>query len=211
VPARLRFALAVACACAIAATAVVVAFGRGGGGGPSGRQTGFEGGALPPGVRAADFRLRDQDGRAVAMRAYRGRAVVVTFMYSTCKDVCPLTAQQIRGALELLRARPGAVPVLAISVDPAGDTPTHVRAFLTRQHMADRMRYLTGTSAQLAPVWRAFGIQPQTATSTHTADTVLVDARGLQRVGYLSSQLTPEALAHDLKALGTGDGARAAR
>jgi protein SCO1 len=201
VPARLRFALVVAGACAVAALAVVVAFGRGGDGAPSGRRTGFEGAALPAGVRAGDFRLRDQDGRVATMRAYRGRAVIVTFMYSTCPDVCPLTAQQIRGALNLVR-RP--VPVLAISVDPAGDTPAHVRTFLTRQHMASRMRYLTGTSAQLAPVWRAFGIQPQTATSTHTADTVLVDARGLQRVGYLSSQLTPEALAHDLRALAGG-------
>jgi len=203
VPGRLRFALVVVgSACAVAALAVVVAFGRGGGGGgPSGRQTGFDGGALPAGVRAADFRLRDQDGRLATMRAYRGRAVVVTFMYSTCPDVCPLTAQQIRGALDLL-GRP--VPVLAISVDPVGDTPAHVRAFLSRQHMAGRMRYLTGTSTQLAPVWRAYGIQPQTATSTHTADTVLVDARGMQRVGYLASQLTPEALAHDLRALAVG-------
>jgi protein SCO1 len=201
VPARLRLTLVVAGACAVAALAVVVALGRSGDGAPSGRRTGFDGGALPAGVRAAGFRLHDQDGRAVTMRAYRGRRVVVTFMYSTCKDVCPLTAQQIRGALDLL-GRP--VPVLAISVDPAGDTPAHVRAFLTRQHMAGRMRYLTGTSAQLAPVWRAYGIQPQTATSTHTADTVLVDAQGMPRVGYLSSQLTPEALAHDLRALGGG-------
>jgi protein SCO1 len=171
---------------------------------PTGRQTHFDGAVLPAGVRAADFRLHDQRGRLVTMRTYRGRAVVVTFMYSTCPDVCPLTAQQIRGALNLL-GRP--VPVLAISVDPVGDTPAHVRAFLTRQHMAGRMRYLTGTSAQLAPVWRAYGIQPQTAASTHTADTVLVDARGRQRVGFLSSQLTPEALAHDLREL--GDGARA--
>ncbi len=201
-PARLRLTLVVVSACAIAATAVVVAFGRGGGdSAATGRATGFDGGVLPAGVPAADFRLRDQHGRLATMRAYRGRAVVVTFMYSTCKDVCPLTAQQIRGALDLLR-RP--VPVLAISVDPAGDTPAHVRAFLTAQHMAGRMRYLTGTSAQLAPVWRTYGIAPQTATSTHTADTVLVDARGLQRVGFLSSQLTPEGLAHDLRALGAG-------
>lgn len=179
----------------------------GGDRGATGRRTGFDGALLPPGVRAADFRLHDQHGRPATMRAYRGRAVVVTFMYSTCKDVCPLTAQQIRGALNLLGGRP--VPVLAISVDPAGDTPAHVRAFLTAQHMAQRMRYLTGTSAQLAPVWRAFGIAPQTATSTHTADTVLVDARGLQRVGFVSSQLTPEGLAHDLRTLGATDDARA--
>jgi protein SCO1 len=199
VPARLRLTLVVAIACALAALAVVVAFGRGGAGGPSGRQTGFDGAARPPGARAVDFRLHDQDGRLATMRAYRGRDVVVTFMYSTCKDTCPLTAQQIRGALDLLGGRP--VPVLAISVDPAGDTPAHVRRFLAAQRMAARMRYLTGTSAELAPVWRAYGIQPQSSQAEHTASTVLVDGAGMQRVGYLTDQLTPEALAHDLRAL----------
>jgi protein SCO1 len=181
-------------------------------GGGSGRAvgaadpTGLHGAVRPPQARAVDFSLRDQDGRIATMRAYRGRTVVVTFMYSTCRDTCPLTAQQIRGALDDLGR---AVPVLAISVDPAGDTRLHVKRFLLEQHMLGRMRYLTGTRAQLAPVWRAYGIQPQDAGSEHTASTVIVDGRGAQRVGYLTDQLTPEALADDLRALSAG--ARAAR
>jgi protein SCO1 len=199
VPARLRLTLVIVAACAVGALAGVVAFGHGdAGGGPTGRETGLDGALLPPGVRAADFRLHDQDGRLATMRAYRGRDVVVTFMYSTCPDTCPLTAQQIRGALDQLGR---AVPVLAISVDPRADTPAHVRRFLAAQRMAGRMRYLTGTSAELAPVWRAYGIQPQGTGFTHTAATLLVDATGLQRVGYTADQLTPEALAHDLRAL----------
>lgn len=169
----------------------------------------FDGALRPPAARAPDFRLRDQDGRTATMHAYRGRTVVVTFLYSTCKDTCPLTAQQIRGALDELGGRPGAVPVLAISVDPVADTRAHVRAFLARQRMGGRMRYLTGTSAQLAPVWRAYGIQPQGERFEHTASTVVVDGAGRQRLGYLTSQLTPEGLGHDLRALGVG--ARPAR
>ena len=206
-PARLRLTLVVATVCLLAALAGVVAFGRGGGGADAGiGPTGFEGAVRPPGARAADFVLRDQDGRPVTMREYRGRAVIVTFMYSTCKDTCPLTAQQIRGALDQLGRD---VPVLAVSVDPAGDTPAHVHRFLVEQRMTRRMRYLTGTSAELAPVWRAYGIQAQSSGSEHTASTVLVDGAGRQRIGYLTDQLTPEALADDLRTLGAG--ARAAR
>lgn len=168
------------------------------GGGTSDAQPTFEGGVLPAGARAADFRLRDQDGRLATMRAYRGRTVVVTFLYSTCKDTCPLTVQQIRGALGQLGHD---VPVLAISVDPGADTPTHVRAFVRRQHMAGRMRYLLGTSAQLDPVWRRYGIQRQSVEAEHTAATFIVDGTGRERVAYLASQLTPEALAHDLRVL----------
>jgi protein SCO1 len=207
VPARLRLTLVVAVACLVVALAAAVLLGGNGGGtvdaaGP----TGFHGAIRPPGARAVDFGLRDQDGRTATMREYRGRTVVVTFMYSTCRDTCPLTAQQIRGALEDLGRD---VPVLAISVDPVGDTPLHVKRFLLGQHMTGRMRYLVGTHAQLAPVWRAYGIQPQGAGYEHTASTVIVDGTGAQRIGYLSDQLTPEALADDLRAL--SGGARATR
>ena len=211
-PARLRLTLVVAVACLVAVLAAVVLLGGGGGGmdGPTiaAGPTGLHGGLRPSQARAVDFRLRDQDGKAVTMREYRGSTVVVTFMYSTCRDTCPLTAQQIRGALDDLGHD---VPVLAISVDPAGDTSLHVKQFLVKQHLTGRMRYLVGTRAQLAPIWRAYGIQPQGRGYEHTASTVVVDRSGRQRVGYLTDQLTPEALADDLRTLAASDGARAAR
>ncbi len=197
VPARLRLTLVVATVCLVAALAAVVAFG-GGDGGTAG-PTGFHGAIRPPAARAIDFRLRDQDGRTATMDEYRGRAVVITFLYSTCQDTCPLTAQQIRGALDDLGHD---VPVLAISVDPAGDTQSHVRHFLVEQRLAGRMRFLVGTREQLRPVWRAYGIQPQGQGFEHTASTVVVDGEGTQRLGYLTEQLTPEGLADDLRALG---------
>jgi protein SCO1/2 len=210
-PARLRLTLVVAAVCLIAALALVVLLGDGGGDPVSAAgPTGLHGGLRPPQARASDFQLRDQDGQVATMDEYRGRTVVVTFMYSTCQDTCPLTAQQIRGALDDL-GRAGAVPVLAISVDPQDDTPLHVKRFLIKQHMTGRMRYLVGTRAQLEPIWRAYGIQPQGQGYEHTASTVIVDGDGRQRVGYLTDQLTPEALADDLRTLAARDGARAAR
>jgi protein SCO1 len=207
-PARLRLTLVVAAVCLVAALAGAVLLGGSGDGdaGASAGPTGLHGAVRPPQARAIDFALPDQDGRRATMREYRGRLVIVTFLYSTCEDTCPLTAQQIRGALDGLGQD---VPVLAISVDPAGDTPLHVKRFLVKQHLTGRMRYLTGSRAQLAPVWRAYGVQPQGHGYEHTASTVIVDGTGAQRVGYLTDQLTPEALADDLRAL--SDGARAAR
>jgi protein SCO1/2 len=207
VPARLRLTLVVATCCLVAALALVVLLGDGDGGDSAAASpTGFHGALRPPGADARDFELRDQDGKPTTMREYRGRTVVVTFLYSTCEDTCPLTAQQIRGALDELGRD---MPVLAISVDPAGDTSLHVKRFLVKQHLVGRMRFLTGTRAQLTPVWRAYGIQPQGQGFEHTASTVIVDGSGVQRVGYLTDQLTPEGLAADLRAL--DDAARAAR
>ena len=207
-PARLRLLFVVACVCLLGALAVALLAGEHKDGTAGAAQ--FNGATRPPQARAADFVLRDQHGRRATMREYRGRIVVVTFMYSTCRDTCPLTAQQSRGALDQLG--PGRqVPVLAISVDPAGDTPAHVARFLREQHMAERMRYLTGTRAQLAPVWRAYGIQPQGPGYEHTASTVVDDGAGRQRLGYLTEQLTPEGLAADLRTLSATGAARATR
>ena len=205
-PARLRLTLVVATACLVLGLAAVVLLGGPGGDSAVGADpTGFHGAVKPPTARAPDFVLHDLDGRRVTMHAYRGRVVVVTFLYSTCQDTCPLTAQQIRGGLDQLGHD---VPVLAISVDPVGDTPPHVRRFLVREQLVGRMRYLVGTRSELEPVWRGYGVQPQGQGFEHTAATVIVDGAGRQRVGYLSDQLTPEALAADLRTLGAG--ARAA-
>jgi protein SCO1/2 len=207
VPARLRLTLVVATVCLVVALAGVVLLGGDGNDDVSAAgPTGLHGAIRPPQAHAIDFHLRDQDDKPVTMRDYRGRTVVVTFLYSTCQDTCPLTAQQIRGALDDYGRD---VPVLAISVDPKGDTPLHVKRFLVKQHLTGRMRYLVGSRAELAPVWRAYGIQPQGQGYEHTASTVIVDATGAQRVGYLTDQLTPEALADDLRAL--SGGARATR
>jgi protein SCO1 len=196
--ARLRLAITVVIACCAAAIlAVVVASGSGGSNQVT-VQHGFAGALRPAGIPPADFTLRDQDDRPAALAAYRGQPVIVTFMYSTCKDTCPLMADQIRGALDELGHD---VPTLAVSVDPAGDTPLNTKRFLARHGLTGRARFLRGTRAQLAPVWRAYGIRPQTNSDAHSAYVLVIDKRGRQRVAFPASELTPEGLAHDVKAL----------
>ena len=165
---------------------------------PQGTVSAFEGALLPPGVRAPDFKLRDERGRPVTMREYRGKPVVVTFLYSHCRDTCPIEAQQIKGALDGLGHD---VPALAISVDPPGDTPGSVHHFNVKQGVTGRIRWVLGRESQLRPLWNGFHITSQTPQAEHMARLVLIDKRGLQRIGYPASQVTPERLAHDLRLL----------
>jgi protein SCO1/2 len=158
----------------------------------------FKGGTLPDGVRAPQFTLTDQDGRKVTMAEYRGKPVVVTYVYSHCKETCPIQAQMVRGALDDLGHD---IPALAISVDPFRDTPASARAFLRRGDLDGRMRYVLGKRRQLQPVWRGFAIQPQLRDSEHQAYITLVDRKGLQRVAVPINQTSPEDLAHDIGVL----------
>lgn len=195
-PARLRLALFVTGLLALTAIAGVLLF-------ATAERTvpgpDFAGAIRPPDIPPRDFDgLRDQDGRPLRLAAMRGGPVVVTFLYTTCRDTCPLTAAQIRIALDDLGRD---VPVVAVSVDPANDTPRRARAFALRHGMPKRMRWALGDAAALQRVWDAYGIAPQTLDEEHTASTVLLDGEGVQRVGFPASRLTPAGLAHDIALL----------
>lgn len=158
----------------------------------------YEGAVMPKGLRAPDFSLRNQDGRRITMSALRGRPVLVTFLYTTCRESCPGMAHTVRGALDDLGYD---VPALAIAVDPPRDTPDRARAFLAKQRAAGKLDFVLGSREELEPLWKGFAIQPQSITEEHQARFTLVDKRGFQRVGFPGSQATPERLAHDLRLL----------
>ncbi|MDP9384068.1 MAG: SCO family protein [Actinomycetota bacterium] len=202
---RLAFALALIVGCALAAVIGVSVAARSGGGESRAQNdrlelvNGWAGATRPAGIPPADFSLRDQDGARTSLAAYRGRPVVVTFLYSTCEDTCPTQVQAIRGALDDLGAD---VPVLAISVDPANDTPQRARRFVLEQRMTGRMRFLLGSRSELAPVWKAYAIAPQREELEHSAYVLLIDGEGRQRIAFPFGGLTSEGLAHDLRRLG---------
>jgi protein SCO1/2 len=194
-PARLRLSIFVTATLVLLAALGVTLFAK-----PSSRGDSVAfAGALRPNIPPQDFHLRDQDGKAVSLRQFRGRVVVLTFMYTTCKDTCPLTATQIRGALDDLDHD---VPALAVSVDPVNDTPARAKQFLFQRGLSgDRMRFLLGDRAQLQPIWKAYGIRPQAAAFEHSAYVLLIDRHGRQRIGFPVQQLVPEDLAHDIRRL----------
>jgi protein SCO1/2 len=155
----------------------------------------FAGFIRPPGATVPAFALTDQDGARVGPAE---GLTIYTFVYSHCRDTCPVVVQQIRGALDDLGRD---VPVIGVSVDPAQDTRASARAFLTKQFMAGRMDFALGTPAELAPVWKAFGIAPQRNGRDHSAGVVIAQG-DRQRIGFPASQLTVEGLTSDLRRLG---------
>jgi len=152
---------------------------------------------------APDFALTDGiTGRAVTLSGQRGQVVALTFLYTTCPDVCPLTASRFRAAQSELQADAGRVTFIAVSVDPDGDTPDAVREFSAAHGLASNWYYLVGGRAQLAPVWAAYGIgvQAGSTTVTHNDAVYLIDGRGRERVLLHSEDLATD-LTKDLRAL----------
>jgi len=170
---------------------------------PGSAHASFDGPALPTPVAAPPFTLTDVDGASVSLGAYRGRVAILAFLDSTCR-ACVLIAQQVRGALDELAKPP---PVLLVSANPAGDSRTSVEAFLRQTGLAGRARYLVGPPGALGVVLHAYRVRTPSEGQAEfeTAATVyLLDAGGRERVVYQEEELTPEALAHDVRALESG-------
>ena len=152
---------------------------------------------------ATDFSLVDQHGSSVRLSAQRGRVVVLTFLYTSCPDVCPITAAKLGAASRLLGPLASRVRILAVSVDPTNDTPRNVRRFITRLRLPAEFHYLTGTRAQLAPVWQSYNVLVERRNLErvdHGIPIVVIDKRGRPRV-YFSHTATATAIAHDVRLL----------
>jgi protein SCO1/2 len=165
----------------------------------------YDGAPVQPRRPAPPLRLRDSDGRLVDLRNFRGRAVVVTFLYTHCPDVCPLIAGHLRTVQARLGRGARDLEIIAVSTDPRRDTPKAVHDFLAAHRMLGRMRYLVGTPAQLRPVWRAWHViaEPDAKDPNfidHTSYLYGIDARGRLTTLYPAS-FQPAEIAHDVPLL----------
>jgi protein SCO1/2 len=159
---------------------------------------------LEPPRLATEISLKDSLGRPVTLSEYRGKAVLLTFIYDHCPDVCPLIVANLHDALDLLGAKARQVQIVAVSVDPRGDTRATVAAFLAAHEMTGRMQYLIGSAHELAPVWREWGVAveatPDRREVSHAAFVYGISASG-RVIALYPSNLKPQWIAHDVPVL----------
>jgi protein SCO1 len=171
------------------------------------KQENFDAAAyLSPVRQAPPLVLHNYLGETVNINAYRGKAVLVTFLYTNCPDVCPLIASNLRVAQNLLgKSGDSKVQLIAVSVDPKGDTRKAVAAFLARHELTGRMKYLIGSASELARVWTAWGVgserdaeQPQFIN--HSGLVYGITGSG-KRLTVYDSTFRPNEVAHDVPLL----------
>jgi len=166
---------------------------------------GFVGGTLTPVRQAPPIRLRNYRGQPVNLGQYRGKAVLVTFLYVHCPDVCPAIASALRVVRQQLGPEDSKVQIVAVSVDPRGDKPSSVARFLSQRRMTGQMQYLVGSAAQLAPVWKAWNVGSQRDSTNpefvaHSALVYGVSGSGKLMTIY-PSNFKPADIEHDVPKL----------
>lgn len=205
-----RLALAVLVLAVVVGGVVMLLAGRSGGAKApqsqppaTAKSASFAGGIVTPSKPAPALDLHNYTGGPrVNVANFRGKALLITFVYAHCPDVCPLIVSNLGIVQRLLGARASKTQIVAVSVDPRGDTRPIVAKFLEERGMSGRMLYLTGSAHELGRVWSAWGIGSEHDAKDpefvdHSAAVYGVDASGRWRTAYLGDTWKPSEIAHD--------------
>ena len=166
----------------------------------------------PLGETVPDFALINQDGKRIHLLQYRGKALLLTFIYTRCPlpDYCPLMSRNFAHILEQLRGDPALSQItrlLSISIDPEYDKPAVLRAyaldFAGDPHPFDRWDFASGTREQVRKVAEFFGLKywSEGGQIVHALVTALIGPDGKVMHVYCGNDWQPMQVVSDLRDL----------
>lgn len=150
---------------------------------------------LKQGDEIVDAELVTHDGRKVKLSDYRGKVLVITFIYTRCNmpSMCPLvTAKLAEVASELRKGNVNGVCFLVVSFDVKFDKPEVLKAYAARYDVSDMDNFVfaTGEEKQVAGMAKAFNVyykQDQPGIFTHNIIVSVVDKDGILRDDFFST------------------------
>ena len=156
---------------------------------------------------APDFKLADQNGSTISLADFRGKVVVLTFLYTHCPDECPLIASKLAAVSASLGNAMDQSAFVGVSVDPANDTRIEIVKFVQLHNLEGKLHYVSGTPEQLQPVWAAYAVYVAPAPAdnplssvAHSTRVILIDKAGNERANF-GSDFDPADLVFDIRAL----------
>jgi len=166
-----------------------------------------------PGDAVPDFRLRNQDGRNIHLNQFRGKELLITFIYTRCPlpNFCPLVTRNFARIEKQLAAEPklkGKTHLLCVSFDPEHDTPERLKAY-GEEYIGNDSKtafanwdFAVPDSAVLKEMAKFFNVgitNESDQTITHTLSTTLVGRDGKVIKFYPGNEWTPDQVFGDVK------------
>ena len=181
-----------------------------------GAQRGAGGGEPRPGDEVPDFMLVNQDGKRVNLRGYRGKALLLTFIYTRCPlpDYCTLMSNNFAAIDQELRKDPtlyARTHLLSVSIDPEYDTPKVLRSYgaaHTGNYSSETFahwEFASGTSEQVKEVAQFFGLTywQDSDQIVHSLRTAVIAPDGKIFKIYHGNEWKPDEVVRDLQTLFT--------
>jgi len=161
-------------------------------------------GVFEPPRAAPEFSLRGSDGAELTLARYRGKVVLMSFGYTHCAAVCPVTLATLAEARKSLGNAADAVQVIFVTVDPERDDVARMKAYMAAFDAS--FVGATGTPDALAAMRRSYGV---TARKQGTSDGYVMDHSSsiylIDRTGKLRAQMpyghSAGDFVHDVKLL----------
>ncbi len=159
------------------------------------------------GKQAPDFALIDQNEHRVRLTQFRGKLVLLNFIYTHCVDVCPIvTSKLVKVQRELIRRGwwVKVVVFLSVTTDPARDLPPTLRKY-AKVRGADTAgwHFLTGDLRAVTTVHKLYGITAtpvESGLQEHTLPTFVINRKGLV-LGSYDVTFDPRDVVRDLEKL----------
>jgi protein SCO1/2 len=158
------------------------------------------------GSKVPEHSLLDRDGRPVRLSSYRGKPLLVSFIYTGCFQVCPTQTRALFEAVKGLDARfgPHQFNVVSIGFNQPFDSPTAMRAFAAEQRIdAPNWAFLSPPPATVDKLTRDFGFSyaATPAGFDHLLGVTIVDAAGRIHSQVLGNRLSAAQLGEPLREL----------
>ena len=148
-----------------------------------------------------EIALTDHTGKARTLVDFRGKAVVVTFGFTHCPDVCPTTLADLAGAVKTLGAKADQVQVLFVTVDPERDTPAVLAKYVTA--FDPRFLGMAGdlpATRKVAQEFKVYFEKRKDGNVDHSAQSYVIDPQGRLRLFVRHDRIAAD-LPQDLKTL----------
>ena len=163
-----------------------------------------------PGQAVPDFKFLNQAGKTIAIDQFRGKVLLVTFIYTRCPlpDYCIRMSRNFADIQHQLAADPqlyNKTHLLSVSFDPAHDTPKVLRSYgaaYAGEGSFSHWDFAAPSSTDLDAVDQFFdvGVSPGAdSTLTHTLSTALIGPSGKIFRWYPSNDWAPSAVVDDVK------------
>lgn len=144
------------------------------------------GSTLKVGQKVPDFSLIDQNSKKVSLSDFKGKVVLVTFLYTQCPypEKCPMLAQKLgktRDLLDQVEGAKGQFQVISITLDPKRDTPEALKQYAQGQdENATNWTFMTGKASEVNKVASLFGVIYYTEKGVidHNMRTAVLDKSG---------------------------------
>ncbi|WP_367068039.1 SCO family protein [Oryzisolibacter sp. LB2S] len=153
--------------------------------------------------------LLDREGRPVSLASFRGKPLLVSFIYTGCFQVCPTTTRSLQETVEGLQKSvgPQQFNVVSIGFNQPADSPQALKAFATQFGIRQpNWEFLSPPAAIVPALARDFGFvfQPSPAGFDHVLQVSILDARGRIVRQVYGEGLVPAELGEPLKMLLAG-------